>query len=136
MIFYITSVVGLKVVYLELEVREVELNARCPVHAEVEGGGRVLKAHSERLFEPVAHLFHVQHALAQGEDRLDEHPFVPLALATDLEVLRVALSGMEATIAKHDHLGLKALDEAPEDGVVAVGATAAHVHHFSKLIQE
>ena len=121
---------------LELEVCEVEPDLSRPLHAQVESGSRVLEAREQRLFEAVVHLLHVQHALANREEGLDEHSLVPLSLATNLEIGRVAFSGVEATVGQHDHLGLKALDKAPEDGVVAVGATATYAHDLPELIEQ
>src|SRR5215470_879202 len=70
------------------------------------------------------------------EDRLHEHPILPLPALTQFEIRRIALRGMEAGITQDDHL-LLTLPNQPLKRVIGdIGRAACPPHDQPPLIEQ
>ena len=88
-----------------------------PLDEHIGGGHGECEARLKICPAPMHHLLQMTDERQHREHRLHQHPVLPLAALTQLEVGRIALRGMEARIAQDDHL-LFALADEPLKGVI------------------
>src|SRR5262245_35784386 len=89
-----------------------------PLDQHIEGGHGEREARLKIPPAPMHHLFKMADECQHREDRLHEHPVLPLPALTQFEIGGIALRGMEAGITQDDHL-LLTLSNQPLKGNAA-----------------
>ena len=82
------------------------------------------------------HLFEVTDEGQHREHRLNQHAVVPLAAATELEILGITRSRMEAGVAEDEHLLFELAHQRLESVVSDVGGIAIPGHHEAERVQD
>src|SRR5262249_57713797 len=85
------------------EARRARLEAM-PLDQHIEGGHGEREARLKIRPAAMHHLFEMADECQHREDRLHEHPVLPLPALTQFEIRGIALRGMEAGITQDNHL--------------------------------
>jgi hypothetical protein len=88
-----------------------------PLSEEIECSQRRRKPGLESGPRPMRDLLQMTVPGQHRQDGFDQHPGMPDATVTELEIARVALFGVEAGVAQDDPLLLKGLKQRMEGGV-------------------
>src|SRR3989475_8366400 len=75
-----------------------------PLDQHIEGGHGEREARLKIRPAPMHYLFEMADERQHREDRLDEHPVLPLTALAQFEIARIALGGMEAGVTQNNHL--------------------------------
>src|SRR2546425_9596998 len=98
------------------EARRVGLKTM-PLDQHIEGGHGEREPRLKICPAPMHDLFEMADERQHREHRLHEHTVLPLAPRTHFEIARIALRGMEASVAQDNHM-LFALPNEPLKGLV------------------
>ena len=82
-----------------------------PLDQHIEGGHGEREARLKIRPAPMHHLFQVADERQHREDRLHEHPVLPLTALTQFEIRGIALRGMEAGITQDNHPPINLLNQ-------------------------
>src|SRR2546428_2642443 len=103
-LYYYVSILQTKLSYREgHKARRARLEAM-PLDQHIEGGHGEREARLKIRPAPMHHLFEMADERQHREDRLHEHPVLPLPALTQFEIRGIALRGMEAGITQDNHL--------------------------------
>src|SRR5919204_1040477 len=100
-----------------------------PLDQHIEGGHGEREARLKIRPAPMHHLCEMADERQHREDRLHEHPVLPLTALTQFEIRRIALRGMEAGITQDNHL-LLPLSNQPLKRVIDVSTIRLSSRHF------
>jgi Protein of unknown function (DUF2652) len=117
------------------EARRIGLEAM-PLHQHIEGGHGERQARLKIRPAPMHHLFQMADQRQHGEDRLHEHPVLPLPPLTQFEIGRIALGSMEAGITQDDHAAVDLPNQPLKRVICDIGRATVPPHHQAILVQQ
>src|SRR5262245_8611225 len=82
------------------------------------------------------HFLEMTHPRQHRQDRLYQHPGIPEAAVTELEVGRVSFFGMEGGITQDNHLTIESFNQRMESRVRGIGTGTVPGHDQAPLIQQ
>ena len=107
-----------------------------PLNQHIEGRHGEGQARLKIRPAPMHHLFEMADERQHREDRLHEHPVLPLAALTHFEVGRIPLRGMEASVTQDNHTSVKLLDQPLKRLVRDIGGGTIPPNYQAVLIQQ
>ena len=116
------------------EARRARLEAM-PMDQHIEGGHGEREARLKIRPAPMHHLFEIADERQHREDRLHEHPVLPLTALTQFEIRGIALGSMEAGVTQNNHLVFKLLNKPLKRVIGDIGRVTRPPHDQSPLIQ-
>src|SRR3989454_11433499 len=117
------------------EARRVRLETM-PLDQHIECGHGERQARLKIRPAPMHHLFQMADQRQHGEDRLHEHPVLPLPPLTQFEIGRIALSSMETGITQDDHAAVDLPNQPLKRVICDIGRATVPPHHQAILVQQ
>src|SRR5215470_14518321 len=116
------------------EARRVGLEA-VPLDQHIEGGHGEGQTRLKIRPAPMHDFLEVADEREHREDRLHEHPVLPLAALTQFEVGRIALRGMEASVTQDNHTPVTLPDQPLKRLIRNIGGRTIPPNYPAVLIQ-
>jgi hypothetical protein len=99
-----------------------------PLDQHIESGHRERQARLKIRPAPMHHLFEMADERQHREDRLHEHPVLPLPALTQFEIRGIALRGMEAGITQDNHPPINLLHQPLKRVIRDIGRVTCPPH--------
>src|SRR6267142_2600419 len=107
-----------------------------PLDEEIESSQRKGQSRLEGRPRAMQHFLEMTHPRQHRQDRLHQHPGIPEAAVTELEVGGIPFFGMEGGVTQDNHLAVESFNQRMEGGIRGIGTGTVPGHDQAPLIKQ